>query len=408
MNIRTSITSILLIAFLATCSVVNGQSKKQKELEQRRQEILQQIRQINVLMSQTKKEEKSVLTAVEELNYKVAVRQNLINVTNQQANLLTREINDNQNQITSLRAKLKVLKEQYAAMIVKSYKSKSEQSKVMFLLSSSNFQQAYKRLEYIKQFAKHQKNQAQQIKEQTAKLQELNISLSKQKEDKQTLIAENRKAKEALQKEIKEQEVLVASIKKDLSNYTAQIQTKQREARKIDKEIKRIISEAIASSNKRAGKSASATTFALTPEERSLAANFTSNKGKLPWPVEQGVVTLGYGTQRHPVVRTATIESNGVRISTNKGQKVRAVFEGEVMAITTTKYGNNSIMIKHGNYITVYNNLSTIYVKKGQRVVTKQDIGEVRTNKSTGETILKFVVFKESKTQDPSHWIYKM
>ena len=179
MNIRTSITSILLIAFLATCSVVNGQSKKQKELEQRRQEILQQIRQINVLMSQTKKEEKSVLTAVEELNYKVAVRQNLINVTNQQANLLTREINDNQNQITSLRAKLKVLKEQYAAMIVKSYKSKSEQSKVMFLLSSSNFQQAYKRLEYIKQFAKHQKNQAQQIKEQTAKLQELNISLSK-------------------------------------------------------------------------------------------------------------------------------------------------------------------------------------------------------------------------------------
>jgi septal ring factor EnvC (AmiA/AmiB activator) len=387
---------------------LQAQSKKQEELERRRQELRQEIQQINTLLFQGKKEQKSVLSSVEDLNYKITVRQNLISITNQQANLLTREINSNQKNITNLRDKLKLLKEEYAAMIVKSYKSKSEQSKVMFLLSSINFQQAYKRLQYIKQYADYQKKQGEEIKTKTLELQELNTNLLKQRKDKQKLIEENRQAKKELEGEMRQHETLMASIRKNLSTYSAQIRSKQKEAEKIDKEIAKIIREAMASSNKKAGKSTSSKTFALTAEEKVLATNFTANKGKLPWPVEKGVIKLRYGLQRSPIDKTIPINSNGVRIATNRNEKVRAVFEGTVHSIMITKNGNHIVMVQHGNYFTIYKNLSKIYVKKGDKIKTKTSIGEVLTNRASGETILSFVIFKDGKTQNPAHWIYKM
>lgn len=396
----------LLLVFCM--SFLQAQSKRQAELEQRRQEILQEIKQINKLLIEGKQEQKSAITIVEDINYKIRVRQNLINITNQQANLLTREINQNQKTITEYRDKLKLLKEAYAAMIVRSYKSRSEESKVMFLLSSNNFQQAYKRLKYIKQYADHQKKQGEEIKRQTIKLQNLNTNLLKQKENKKKLIEENRRAKNELTKEMKEQEALVNSIKRNLKSYTAQVRTKQREADKIDREIKEIIRAAMASSNTKAGKSASSSTFSLTPEDRALANSFNANKGKLPWPVEEGIVKMGYGNHPSPIDRTVTIKSNGVRIATNKGEKVRAVYNGTVNSIIVPKNGNLTIMIQHGNYFTVYKNLSKIYVKKGDKVSTKQDIGEVLTSKSSGETILSFLVFQGLETQNPAHWVYKM
>jgi septal ring factor EnvC (AmiA/AmiB activator) len=396
---------ILAFVFLSTSY---AQNKKQQELEERRQELRREIKQINNLLFKGKKEQKSAAVNAEDLNYKVSVRQNLIKITNQQANLLTREINDNQKQITQLRDKLKVLKDEYAAMIVISYKSKSEQSKMMFLMSSTNFQQAYKRLQYIKQFAEHKKKQSEIIKLQTLKLQELNKNLLTQKEDKQQLIADNRLMKDELDKELKEQESLIASIKKNLKTYNSQIRRKQEEADKIDREIQKIIRAAIASSNKKAGKSASSKTFSLTPEDKALAKSFTSNKGKLPWPVEQGVVKMRYGNRPSPIDRTVTIKSNGVRIATNKGEKVRAVFNGTVNSIIVPKNGNITVMIQHGNYFTVYKNLSNILVKKGEKVTTKQEIGEVLTSRSSGETVLSFLVFKGLETQNPSHWVYKM
>lgn len=385
-----------------------AQNNRQQELEQQRMSLMKEIEKINSLLFQEKKEEKSILVAVEDLNYKIAVRQNLIRVTNQQANILTREINANQDEITRLRKKLTLLKEEYAAMVVKSYKSKSEESKVMFLLSSTNFQQAYKRLQYIKQYADHQKKQAQLIKEQTLKLQELNISLSEQKEEKQKLIDANRRSRQQLQKELDQQEVMVSSIKKNLKSYNAQIKTKRQEVDKIDREIERIIRDAMANSNKKAGKATTSNTFAMTPEEKELAANFTSNKGKLPWPVNQGVVKMRYGKQKSLIDKTVTINSNGVRIATNKGEKVRAVFQGTVHSIMVPKNGNNVVLVQHGNYFTVYKNLTKINVKKGDKITTKQIIGEVNTDRVTGESLLSFVIFKDGKTQDPANWIFKM
>lgn len=405
MRYRPNIFRLILIFCLCTVAM-NAQSKKQKELEAKRQSILKEIQQINTLLFTKKKEEKSIISTVEDLNYKVNVRKNLIKVTNDQANLLTREINANQNQISSLRDQLKYLKEDYAAMVIKSYKSKSEQSRVMFLLSSDNFKQAYKRLQYIRQYANYQKQQGEEIKRKTEQLQELNSTLLQQKKDKDKLIEENRLAKQKLEEDVKEHQRLMASVRKNMTAYASQIKSKQQEADRIDREIEKLVREAIAASNKKAGKSEkSSKGFALTPEAKALEAKFESNKGKLPWPVRTGVIKVRYGKQRSSIDNTVEINSSGIRIATDKNAKVRAVFNGEVLAVQGTKTGNPWILIRHGNYITVYKNLSKVFVVTGDKVVTNQDIGEVFTDPSTGECMLSFHVYKDSKFQDPAVWI---
>jgi septal ring factor EnvC (AmiA/AmiB activator) len=404
---RHKLTYILFLFLLLNSFSTEAQSAKQKALEAKRIKIQKELKQLNVFLFSNKKEEKSVVSLVENLNYKVNVRRNLIKVTNDQANLLTREINANQNEITSLRDQLTALKKDYSEMIVKSYKNKSEQSRMMFLLSSDDFKQAYKRLQYIKQYTDYQKEQGELIKGKTTKLQELNTDLLRQKVDKDKLIVENRAAKKELEKELKEQDRLMASIRKNLSAYSSQIKKKQQEIDAIDREINRLIREAIAASNKKAGKSTSSDKFALTPEAKLIAKNFISNKGKLPWPVVKGVVTVRFGTQRSPIDPTVSFKSKGVRIATDKSAKVRAVFEGEVMTVAVHKNSNPVVLIKHGNYITAYRNLSKVYVRKGDKISAKQEIGEVFTN-NAGKTILGFAVFKNSIPQNPASWIFEM
>ncbi|NCO63560.1 MAG: peptidoglycan DD-metalloendopeptidase family protein [Flavobacteriales bacterium] len=399
---------IIILALLVSVSGLS-QNKKQQELEERRQELRQEIQKINKLQLENKSKEKSQLSLIESYNYKISVLNNLITVTNQQANLLTREINTNQKKITKLRDELKALKEDYAAMIVKSYRSKNQQSRIMFLLSSNNFKQAYKRLQYMKQYSDHQKQQGQEIKVKSDELQVINANLLKQKEEKQKLIAENKVVQKSLEDERKQHQSLMVSIKKNINVYAAQIRAKQQEADRIDREIERIIREAIAKSNKKAGKAETSSGFALTPEEKVLASNFIANKGKLPWPVEKGFVTVRYGTQPSPIDKSLTIRSNGVRIATEKNAKVLAIFNGEVSRIVVIKNSNPIVMIRHGNYITAYKNLSKVYVKEGDKVTTKQEIGEVFTNPSNGDTILNFVIYDQKvNTLNPAEWIYKM
>lgn len=395
----------LIIGLLLSCSSLFAQSDKQKKLELQRQQILREMKQINALLFTKKKEEKSAITLIEDINYKVNVRKNLIRITNEQANLLTREINTNQKEITSLRTQLQELKDDYAAMVVKSYKSKSEQSKVMFLLSSSNFQQAYKRLQYIRQYRDYQKEQGEAIKIKTKELQDLNIQLSKQKEDKKKLIEENRIAKRELESELKQRETLMASIKSDMSKFAAQIKAKKQEADRLDKEIDRLIAEAIAAANKKTGKKSSTGKFILTPEAKKLAANFASNKGKLGWPVARGVVKAKFGKGRSLTDSSVEVNHSGIKIATEVNADVKAIFNGVVSSIHVMKRGNPTILIRHGDYITIYHNLSKLYVKKGDQITTGQVIGKVFSNKITGETLLDFRIYKNNLKLNPESWL---
>jgi len=385
-----------------------AQNNKKDQLEARRIELRNEIKKINNLLFSNQNKKKDQTALIEDLNYKLSVTNNLIKVTNQQANLLTRSINNNQKEISQLRDELTILKENYAKTIQKSYKNKSEQSRVMFLLSSDNFRQAYKRLQYMNQYAKVQKQQAEDIKVKAKKLQDLNLDLVKQKEEKDNLIAENKVIQNQLEADRKQHQSIMAEIKKDLNKYASQIKEKQREAAKIDEEIDRIIKAEIAKSNKKAGKTSTYKSgFALTAEAKLIAADFISNKGKLPWPVEKGIVKLRYGKQRSPINPSVEIQSSGVRIATEKDAKVRAVFKGKVLAVMVQKKSNPVVLIQHGNYITAYGNLKTVYVKKGEQISTKQEIGEVFTD-SDGQTLLKFSVYKNNASQNPAEWVYKM
>ena len=382
-------------------------SARQKTLEKQKKLLQAEIKQINTLLFNNSNREKSILSQVEDLNVKISVRTELVKVNNQQANLLTQQINVNQRDITNLRKELEELKKDYAEMIQKSYKSKSSQNRLMFLFSSEDFLQAYKRIQYMKQYTNFRKKQGEVITQKTKTLQSLNKALFEQKAQKEVLVMENRKAQKELQQERRSQQRLIRGLKSKSRSLALEIKQKQRKAAEIDKVIERLIREAIAASNKASGKSFK-NAFALTPESKLLAANFVANKGKLPWPVEKGIVIQRYGTQPHPVVKTTMIKSNGVTIATTPKSEARAVFEGEVMTILSFKGSNPTILIKHGNYITTYKNMGKVYVKKGDKVKAKQPIGEIFTHPQTGKTTLQFSVFNALKPQNPKSWIYRM
>lgn len=386
-----------------------AQTNEQKALEAKREQLQTEIREINRLLFAEKKEKGSVLDQMEALDKKINVRQQLIRVTNQQSNLLNRRINANIRSISKLRNDLKVLKEDYGTMIRKSYQNKSQQSRLMFLLSSENFFQAFKRLQYIKQYTDYRREQGEQILAKTDDLARLNRDLNEERKVKEVLLSQNRKAKNQLFKEIQSQKELLKSIRQNESQYTATINKKKKEARNIDKQIEKLIRAAIAASNKKIGKKVTNTSkFILTPEAILVANNFTANKGKLIWPVEKGIKSQGFGVYNDAVYPGIKHESNGVIIATDKGAKARAIFEGEVIAILSVPGGNKGVQIKHGNFISTYYNLSNLYVKKGDKVAAKEELGEIYTNRFSGQTRLKFYLFEDTSRLNPEDWVYRL
>ena len=383
------------------------QSTSKKQLEARRLKLEKEIKEANSILTLTNNKQKSVSSQVEDLMYKINIRKNLIRVTNDQANLLSRLISKNSKEVDQLTVQLELLKKDYAEMVVKSYKSRSVHSRLMFLFSSENFKQAYKRLQYCEQYKLYQKNQAEIIKSKSLELNQLNAELKLQQDEKKSLIEKNREVNLILEEELKQQNILITDIKKDIGKYRTSINRKQREIEKLDKQIEKLIKEAIAASNKKKGSKRSSS-FTLTPEAKALAASFESNKGKLPWPVNKGIVKVKYGTQPSPIDPSIKIRSNGIRIATEPAAKVKAIFKGEVLAIHLVKRGNPSVLIRHGNYISVYKNLSKIYVKKGQIIETNQEIGQVFTNPNSGESILNFSLFKDGSTQNTMYWIMRI
>lgn len=387
----------------------NAQTNEQKVLEAKRERLQNEIREINRLLFAEKRQRGTVLDQMEALDKKINVRQQLIQVTNQESNLLNRKINANIRNIAKLKDDLQTLKEEYGTMIRKSYQNRAQQNRLMFLLSAENFFQAFKRLQYMKQYADYRREQGEKILEKTDELTRLNKDLTEERKVKEVLLAQNRKAKNQLMREIKAQKELLGSIRKNESKYAAAIENKQREARKIDKQIEKLIRSAIAASNKRAGKTGTGINkFVLTPEATIVANNFSANKGKLIWPVEKGIKSQGFGIYKDAVYPGIKHQSNGVIITTEQGAKARAIFEGEVIAILSVPGGNKGVQIKHGNFISTYYNLSDLFVQKGDKVAAKTELGTVYTNRSNGQTRLKFYLYKDTSKLNPEDWVYRL
>lgn len=388
---------------------VTGQTREQQDLEAKKQELENEIREINRLLFAERKQKGSVLDQMEALDQKINRQQQLIRVTNQQSNLLNRQINANIRNISKLREDLEALKEDYAQMIQKSYQNRSRQNRMLFLLSSSSWLQAYKRLQYMKQYAQFRKEQGLDILAKTEELTALNQELGSQRKEKEQLILQNRRVRDQLMAEVQSQKDLLKTIRQNESSYAAEIEAKRREAREIDRQIERLIRSAIAASNRSSGAaSASAERFALTPEATIIASNFSANKGRLIWPVEKGVKKQGFGVYQDAVYPGIKHQSNGVIIATDRGARARAVFEGEVIAILAVPGGNKGVQVKHGNFISTYYNLSELYVKKGDKVQAKEELGEIYTNRSNGLTQLKFYLYRDATRLNPEEWIYRL
>ena len=403
-----------IVFVIALFSCLSSFSQTKNELEQQRKKLNREIAQVNRLLFKEQKKEKNVLEDLKDLNQKIDIRLSLINTINSEAKLLTSEITKNKKEIAQLENELAILKADYASMIFKSYKSKSQQSRIMFLLSSDNFHQAYKRLEYMKQYTSFRKRQGEEIGFQTGLVKKMNDSLLFQKQVKDTLILAEKYQKEKIELDKNNKEKLISIIKKKEKKYKREIQNKIKAERKVAKKIDKIIRDEIEKANrialaklKNKLKNTNKNEFVLSPEAKALAAKFELNKGKLPWPLDQGLITRRFGKQPHPTFPGITINSTGLHLVTQKGKSAAAIFNGKILNILVTSEGRKNVLIQHGNYITSYNNLDKLYVRKGDTIITGQKIGQVFTDKVSGKTTLIFALYKNTTKLNPSSWILK-
>ena len=395
-----NLSRIILLVIVLISSSLSSQTKQ--DLENQKKQIQDDIKNIELKLKNNSKQKKLILSNVEDVNYKIKLQQNLINNINSQLNLILTEIDRNENRLSDLKQRELILRDELSQMLLLAYKKKSNLNKLMFVFSSKSFQQAYKRIQYFKQYANFQNKTLSKIKLNSNDIKNVIIVLDSQKTKKKLLINENEEIRRDLSIEYTYLNNLISEVNKNQKRFSYEIRQKQKLSQEIDKKIQKLIEEALAKSKTKDGR------FELTKEAKIISKNFNLNKGKLPAPVIRGNIVLGFGKQPHPVVKTTTIQSNGVRIRTSSDVEARAIFEGEVYSIIKSKTNTYTILIQHGNFFTVYKNLSEIYVRKGDKLRIKQSIGKIATDPLNGQTILNFSIFNNGVPQNPRLWIYKM
>jgi septal ring factor EnvC (AmiA/AmiB activator) len=402
---------LFLSVFLMSLSVF---SQTKRELENQRKRYKSEIVKLNRFIFNEKKKEKNALEDLRDIKQKIDVRNKLISTINLEAKFLSGEIKTNETKLKTLKKNISDLKADYSEMIYRSYKSKSQQSRTMFLLSSQNFYQAYKRLGYMKQYTSFRKKQGAEIVLQTNFIEKIKDSLVYQKQLKDTLILSEKNQKEEIETDKKKQEDLIIKIKSKENKYKKELQKQIKAEKRVANKIDKIIRDEIARANRLAKSklntkptTSNKNEFILSPEAKALAAKFELNKGLLPWPVREGLVIRRFGNQPHPTFPGITINGTGLHIVTSNGSNAEAIYNGEVLNILLGSGGTRNVLIKHGNYITSYNNLENSFVEKGDKIVTGQKIGKIFTDKISKKTKLIFVLFKNTTRLNPASWMLK-
>ncbi len=413
---------ILLFSFNpAYAQKTKGKSKQQ--LQSEINALQKEISTANQLLKKTTKDKEMTLNEVNLLDKKIKQREKLITAYNEQIAVLDEEINTGQNNIKALNSDLSKLQKEYAQMIVFANRNRSHYDRLGFIFAAKDFNQAFSRLRYIREFSDARKVKIDQI---SATQQQIStaVEASRQAREEQTALLKDEKEQQAALKTEKDDlNKQVANLKKKEGSIQQDIKNKQQQAQKLQKAIDDIIAEEIRKANeeaerrrkeeakKNADKGKTTTPapkekgMALTPAEKTLSTNFVNNKGKLPWPVERGVISSSYGKHASVVSDKVTVTNNGIDIATTDGAKARAVFEGEVASVTKLTGSNTVVILRHGEYFTVYSNLENVTVKRGDKVKTKQNLGTVHTNKTEGKTELHFELLKEQNRQNPANWL---
>jgi len=398
--------------------VANLSAQDKTSLENQKSFLLEEIEKVE---AQLKEKQKAKVGKVEELNAlsnKINARQSLINNLEKQIKDFNREIDETEKNINQLSNNVGALKEEYARMIRSAYKNKSDYTTLLFLFSSENFREAVKRMRYLRQYSAFRKRQYNLIEDNIQYLEDEKLVLEESKAEKNVLLQEEKGQAKKLKQEKAQQDELVNLIENEEQDLQQEIDKKREATRKLQAEITAIIQKEIEAARAKvtASESSSGTSAStkkkpasellnLTPEAKALSADFENNRGKLPWPVEQGYISEYFGKKKHAYLKHVETENNGVDISTSADSKVRAVFEGEVMNVAFSPSFQAAIIIRHGKYFTVYTHIKEALVETGDKVSTKQAIGIVYTDASSGKTKMHMEIWKGDKKLNPSSWL---
>ncbi len=405
--------------------------KTSSQLKKDKQKIEKEIANTQSLIKKNEKNQKASLQQIAVLRQQISNREKLITTLNQEIIRMEEEQEQNQQEILNLQKKLDYMKADYAQVVYMAYRNRKLMDKVTFILAADDFSQMFRRLRFYTIFSENVRTQADKIAQTQAELKEKNEQIIAMKQEKLNLLSGKESEIKKLEGDRRAKTKSSEQLKKQSTQLKAQLEEKQRQRKNIDVAIKKAIQAEIAAANakraaeaknkaastssntsKPAASSSTSTaanprataTIALTPEERTLNNSFVSNKGSLPWPVAKGAKVGDFGNYAHPDVPSVMIENRGIDIMTDAGAPVRAVYQGEVTAVMDVM-GTKVVIIRHGEYISVYQNLATVSVKKGAKVSTKQTIGTVAKSATSNTYELHFEIWKNDSYLNPNSWL---
>lgn len=390
----------LFLVLLINCLLVTfikGQTRT--ELEERRNKTLEEINYVDNLLKRTSIEKEEGMNDVKIIGKKLDLRESVIQGMQEEINLQTERIDLNNVAINMMGSDLVVLRKDYAMAILNSYKSKKTNQDLIYILSSKDFNQGYKRMKYLQQIAKFRRSESEIILELKTQIESAKRRLENDLERVSELKTREEQQKRLLVNEQDKKKRMVKSLTTKEKQLQKELEEKKRVARKIEKEINRIIEE-----ERRKAIKAEA-----TPEQKLIGDNFAENMGRLPWPVEKGVITSHFGIHPHPVFKYLTEDNIGIEITSSGRMNARSIFQGEVVKVFAISGANMTVIIRHGRYLSVYANISVVRVKPGDKVLAKQDIGDIYNDPGNGSNcVLKFMIFEaNAKYLDPETWLAK-
>ena len=378
-----------------------GFCQTRKELEEERSRAMRDIEFTNLLLGRTEKSRKQSLNQLIILKRKIDKRNNYVNSLEEEIVLVDKKIEENKWIMSSLENDLMKIKKEYEKIIISSYKKAKNQENIIYILASKNYGQAYRRIKYYQQYAAYRKKQGKKIMAINNVLDIKEVELERERDIKQELLNIRKAEKKKLNIEKDKKNRMVINLGKKERELRNELKKRERISRELEKEITRIIAE----ERKRSKGSG---IMKLTPEEENIAINFSNNKGKLPWPTERGIIVEKFGEHKHPVLKNVKISNNGIDIATIKRGEIRAIFDGEVRKIVAIKGANSTVLIKHGNFFTVYQNLIEVNVIKGEKVKIKQKIGIVYSNSdSERDNVVHLEIWENNVKMNPEAWIAK-
>ena len=387
-------------------------AQNKRDLENRKEKLQKEIDFTNKQLQLVTKNKSATQEQLQALRKKISLRESLIGTINSEINILGGEIETTSKEIGHLETELGRLKREYAQMIHFAYKNRNEYQRMMFVFASDDFNQAYKRLKYIQQYNGYRVKQAMMMSETQTQLNSKKQDLQVRKNEKTSLRNTEQKEKSTLEKERTEQDKMMKNLSVREQKLRKELSEKQAAKQKLDRAIEKLIRKEIEVAKKKAVASGkknvtSANVFTSTPEAQKLSTGFSGNRGLLPWPVEQGSIVNTFGEHAHKELKGIMVKNNGIDIETTKGASARSVFEGTVSGVISIPGSNKALIIRHGEFLTVYSNLEQVLVKTGDKVTSKQKIGVVANNSDNNKGELHLEIWKNTGKLDPKSWLAK-